>query len=38
MPAVMAPDFERRFCGLARLYGADGAARILAPTGPDDDA
>jgi tRNA A37 threonylcarbamoyladenosine dehydratase len=30
MPAVMAPDFERRFGGLARLYGVDGAARIRA--------
>ena len=26
--AVMPPDFERRFGGLARLYGAAGAQRI----------
>lgn len=29
-PAGMAPDLERRFGGVARLYGATGAARIRA--------
>ena len=28
MPDKVVPDFERRFGGLARLYGAAGAARI----------